>query len=287
MKSSFTNKTENLNRILNFISLLLVFSNPLFVFTAYCADQKVITIPSIAMGKEFKATIVLPDSYTRSQKHYSVIYLLHGFGGDHTVWPHIAPLKDCSDSLGLIFVCPDGANGWYIDSPIKIKSLFETYIIHEVIPFIDSSYRTWAEYGGRAIFGMSMGGNGAITLLAKHPDLFIGGCSIAGIMDLSEFPFEWELPKILGPFAQNRQRWIDHSCIGQIDRLKNLSKFIILDCGLEDFAQKGNQKEHRLLEDAGIAHIFYSRHGTHDWHYVNMVAAGNFLFFSKKLQPAK
>ena len=287
MKALFAKKTADVNRILNIISLLLVFSNLLLVFTAYGADQEVITIPSIAMGKEFKATIVLPASYCRSQKHYSVIYLLHGFGGDHTVWPHIAPLKDFSDSLGIIFVCPDGADSWYIDSPVKKKSLFEIFIIHEVISFVDSSYSTWAVTGGRALIGLSMGGHGAILLLAKHPDIFMGACSISGIMDLTEFPFSWELPRILGPFAQNQQRWIHCSCISQIDRLKSSMKLIVIDCGLEDFAWKGNQKEHLLLEKAGIPHLFYSQHGIHDWLYVKKVAAGHFFAFSKRLQPAK
>ena len=95
------------------VSKRFLFSVLFFAFTAYCAEQKIITIPSAVMKKEFKATVILPDSYTRSQKRYSVIYLLHGFGGDHTVWPHIAPLKQCSDSLKLIFVCPDGDNSWY------------------------------------------------------------------------------------------------------------------------------------------------------------------------------
>jgi S-formylglutathione hydrolase FrmB len=286
VKALFAKTTTGFNRIQHFISLLLVFSNLLLVFTAYSAVQKVITIPSIAMHKELKATIIIPDSYSRSQNHYSVIYLLHGFGGDHTVWPRIAPLERYSDSLALIFVCPDGADSWYIDSPVKNNSLFETYIIHEVIPFIDFSYRTWAVPGGRALIGLSMGGHGAISLLAKHPDLFVGACSISGIMDLTEFPFNWELPRILGPFAQNQQRWIHYSCISQIDTLKNGSKFIVLDCGLEDFAWKGNQKEHLLMEKAGIPHSFYSHHGIHDWPYVKMVAAGHFFAFSKRLQPA-
>jgi S-formylglutathione hydrolase FrmB len=72
-----------------------------------------------------------------------------------------------------------------------------------------------------------------------------------------------------------------------VDRLKNRSKLIILDCGTEDFALKGNRKEDKLLKKAGIPHYFYTQHGTHDWHYVNKVASGNILFLSTKLLEAK
>jgi putative tributyrin esterase len=269
------------------ISKQFLFPFLFFSFTANSAEEIIITIPSAAMKKEFKATVVLPDSYAQSQNRYSVIYLLHGFGGDHTVWPHIAPLKQCSDSLKLIFVCPDGDNSWYIDSPVRKKSMFETYVIYEVIPLVDTRYRTWPRSEGRAIMGVSMGGHGAISLLAKHPDLFTGACSIAGIMDLTEFPLEWNLSKIVGPLAGNERIWKEQSCIGMVDNLINGSKIIVLDCGTEDFALKGNQKEDELLQKAGIPHYFYTRHGTHDWHYVTNVVSDHILFLSKKLLQMK
>ena len=44
--------------------------------------------PSEAMKKEVSALVVLPDSYDAdSGKSYPAIYLLHGFGGNHTTWP--------------------------------------------------------------------------------------------------------------------------------------------------------------------------------------------------------
>jgi S-formylglutathione hydrolase FrmB len=265
----------------------IVFLILFLTINAFSAEQKIVTIPSAAMGKEFKAAVILPASYAQSHKHYSVIYLLHGFGGDPTVWPGIAPLMQCADSLQLLFVCPDGDNAWYFDSPVRKRSLFATSMVHEVIPFIDSAYRTWAQASGRAVMGLSMGGHGAVTLLAKHPDLFAGACSISGIMDLTEFPSRWELPKLLGSLTENKQRWIDYSCIGQVDLLKGSSKLIILDCGTEDFALRGNVKEHELLQQSGIPHFFYSHPGTHNRHYARKVAAGHLRALSGKLQTAQ
>ena len=159
----------------------------------FAADVAVIPLPSTVMKKRFQATIVLPASYTGTRLHYPVIYLLHGYSGDHTVWPRIANLKQLADNYQLLFVCPDAENSWYCDSRVTTNSKFETYLTIEVISSIDKSYRTWPEMKGRAIVGLSMGGHGALTLLARHPDLYCGAGSIAGIMDLSEFPDNWEL----------------------------------------------------------------------------------------------
>jgi putative tributyrin esterase len=257
------------------------------LFTTYAADTETISIRSNVMKKSLQLTIILPETYRSTAMHFPVIYLLHGYGSDHTLWPSFKPLSGYSDSLKIVFVCPDGGKSWYIDSPVGKESLYETFIIGELIPFIDSTYRTCSAVDGRAIMGMSMGGHGAMTLLAKHPDLFIGACSIAGIMDLSEFPRNWGLPKLLGPSADNGHRWKEYSCISQVNLLKDRNKIIILDCGSEDFAFKGNQEEDMLLQNAGIPHYFYSQPGIHDWHYVRAVAGKHILFLIGKMATAK
>lgn len=264
-----------------------IISTLFLLINAFSAEQKIITIPSLVMKKDLQATIVLPRFYAQSLKHYSVIYLLHGYGGDHTVWPRIVPLARYADSLDLIFICPDGDNSWYLDSPVKKGSRFETYIINEIVPFIDSAYRTWNRTEGRALMGTSMGGHGAFTLCAKHPEIFAGACAIAGIMDLAEFHAEWDLAGILGPYIQNKQRWNSCSGISQIGCLKNLRKIIILDCGTRDFALKGNLQAHKMLQRAGIRHFYYSRPGMHDFHYASSVAAGHIIFLSQMLLHAE
>ena len=47
------------------------------------------------------------------------------------------------------------------------KTLVETMIVKELIPLIDSRYRTIAERGGRAVHGFSMGADGCLKLVVK------------------------------------------------------------------------------------------------------------------------
>lgn len=95
-------------------------------------------------------------------KGAAVVYLLHGYGGNETTWPSLKPeLKDYADRENLIFVCPNGENSWYWDSPLNEDSQFETFVSRELVSYVDGHYRTLPSREKRAITGLSMGGHGA------------------------------------------------------------------------------------------------------------------------------
>jgi S-formylglutathione hydrolase FrmB len=262
------------------LKLLFLLIPFLEITLCFSAEKAVVSIPSPSMKRNFNATIVTPKEYKSCNNRFSAIYLLHGYSGDYATWGKISPLDAYADSFHLVFVCPDGNyNSWYIDSPVKTGSKFETYIANEVIAFIDSSCRTWASANGRAIIGSSMGGHGATTLLAKHPDLFCGAGSISGIMDLAEFPGEWDMAEVLGEYNKNTWLWTDNSFLSQLEKLAGKNKAIILDCGTSDFALPGNRKTHQKLLALSIVHEYYERPGTHSPLYVRKVFGDHVKYF--------
>jgi S-formylglutathione hydrolase FrmB len=268
-----------------------IFILTFFVASAVCfpAEKTCVTIASSGMNKSFKANIVTPSEYNSYKDRFSVIYLLHGYSGDYTTWEKIVSLESLADSYHLIIVCPDGNfNSWYMNSPVRQNSKFETYIVKEVVTFVDSAFRTWPEALGRAIIGSSMGGHGAATLLAKHPDMFLGAGSISGIMDLCEFPREWDMSAVLGVFDKNQTLWKNNSFYMLCENLRGKNKALILDCGISDFALPGNRKTHDKLVSLGIPHDYCERPGTHSPLYVRENAEYHFLYFSRILKkPGK
>jgi esterase/lipase superfamily enzyme len=56
--------------------------------------------------------------------------------------------------------------------------------LDELRPFIEARYRTRTDRGGRAIAGLSMGGFGAMSYAARHPDVFGFAASFSGAVDL-------------------------------------------------------------------------------------------------------
>ena len=56
----------------------------------------------------------------------------------------------------------------------------EDALVQDLVPFIDSHYRTYAHATERAIGGLSMGGYGAVNIALHHPDIFHKVMSVGG-----------------------------------------------------------------------------------------------------------
>jgi endo-1,4-beta-xylanase len=79
-----------------------------------------------------------------------------------------------------IVVFPNGGKrSEYRDWPEQ-NVLIETMLIKELIPYIDANYRTLPAPYGRAIEGMSMGGNGSLKIALKYPEMFGSVLAVAG-----------------------------------------------------------------------------------------------------------
>jgi putative tributyrin esterase len=274
------------NRFLVFFCPLMLL---LLFLPGYAAQKSVIQIPSLSMNTSYNALVIAPDEYANSDNRFSVIYLLHGYSGNFMTWSQVAPIAEYSDKYRLIIVCPDGNyNSWYIDSPMRQNSKFESYIVSDVVSTIDKTFRTWSSDRGRAIIGSSMGGHGAATILAKHCDLFCGAGSISGIMDLAEFPSQWDIANVLGDYRANAQVWHTNSFLTLCEKLAGKNKALILDCGMSDFALDGNRKTHEKLIAMGIPHEYYERPGSHTPEYVRRNIEFHFLYFKRiLLSPGK
>jgi len=166
---------------MKFVKLLIFLI--LFVCQLLSASLDTVIIKSKATRSQPKAVVVVPDSYNQTKNQFPVLYLLHGWSGSFQDWSKHMDLRPLSDRYQIIIVCPDGGYaGWYIDSPLKKDSQYETYISEEVVRYIDKHYQTIADTDGRFICGLSMGGHGAISLLAKHPDRYAAAGSMSGVI---------------------------------------------------------------------------------------------------------
>ena len=152
-----------------FAAVAITFS----ALAAQAADVKTVAVKSDSMKKEVKVVVITPSAYADKKTKFPVVYFLHGFSGDQTVWGMQSGLAPLADRYGMIFVSPDGAkSSWWIDSPVDAKMKYETFVSRELVKFIDSNYRTIADRRHRAITGESMGGHGALFNAIRHKDVF-------------------------------------------------------------------------------------------------------------------
>lgn len=253
-------------------------------FSLQAAVVDTLSVYSNSMKKDVQVVVVSPDS---KQTPKPVIYMLHGYGGNAKTWLSLKPeLKELADRDNLIFVCPDGKNSWYWDSPEDPSYRYETFVSDELIKYIDSNYPTVKDRSARAITGLSMGGHGAMWLSLRHTDVFGAAGSTSGGLDIRPFPNNWQMNKQLGDENANQEVWNKHTAINQIDRLKNGELAIIFDCGYDDFFFEVNNDFHEKLLKYKIGHDFIVRPGGHTGEYWKNSMDYQILFFKKFFDKA-
>jgi len=135
----------------------------------------------IGISSNRKVSIYLPTDYADSDERFPVIYYLGYFFEDHT-----APFAN-NDAKALFdrairekliddvivvaadFSTPVGSS-WYVNSPATGN--WEDFMVRELVPHIDTNYRTLATRESRGLLGDGTGGYGAIRFAMLHPDMF-------------------------------------------------------------------------------------------------------------------
>ena len=130
--------------------------------------------------------VLLPAGYDPTID-YPVLYLLHGGIGSYVDWTEAGNAAAITEPYDVIVVMPEaGGGGWYSDWYNQGRGgtpMWEAFHIGELIDWVDSTYSTIPDRSGRAIAGLSMGGFGAMSYAARHPDLFVAAASFSGALD--------------------------------------------------------------------------------------------------------
>jgi putative tributyrin esterase len=134
---------------------------------------------SESLQREMHINVVLPRGYEDSGQDYPVLYLCHGFTSNYHEFVHVG-VPEYLNRFDMMVVMVDVGNSSYAnwaESEDGRPLNFADHVSKDVIGYVDKNYRTIADRKGRAINGISMGANGAITMGLTYPHLF---CSIAG-----------------------------------------------------------------------------------------------------------
>ena len=229
------------------------------------------------MAREMPYRVILPEDYSTSNRSidYPVVYLLHGLFGHFDNWTDRTNLVEYSKKYRFIIVTPEGGDGWYTDSAVKPNDKYETYIIQELIPEIESKFRSRRASDGRFIAGLSMGGYGAIKFGLKYPDRFAmvgsfsGAIGAATLLDKVPGSIGKTIDAIFGPSGSETRRANDVFRIIRetTPNTKKSLPFIYFDCGTEDFLFANNREFSALLIEKNIPHEYRELPGAHNWQF--------------------
>jgi enterochelin esterase-like enzyme len=234
-----------------------------------------------------------PDYDTNREARYPVLYLQHGGGEDERGWPNQGRVGFIMDNLiaegkakpMLVDIeqgyarrpgepaVPTGppaqapASAATPGQPIppapapippdfnRMFSAFDEVMVNDLIPMIDSTYRTKADRDHRAMAGLSMGGMQTFQVTLNHLDKFayLGGFSGAG-----------------GGFGGGTfdPQTAHKGVMADADAFNKKVRLVWLGIGTAESKRMydGVKNYHEALEKAGIKHVYYESPGTsHEW----------------------
>jgi S-formylglutathione hydrolase FrmB len=157
-----------------------------------------VTVSTAALAAPVHVDVLVPDGYTTHRaSRYPSLYLLHGCaagrpsnGREYQEWTAGLDAEHITATTGAIVVMPEGGGGGFYTDWVNGGNggppMWETFHVGQLVPWIDANFRTIPERGERAIAGLSMGGFGALSYAARHPDLFGSTASFSGAADLTD-----------------------------------------------------------------------------------------------------
>ena len=211
------------------------------------------------------AMVYTPAGYDQKKnikRRYPVLYLQHGMGEDETGWSRQGRMQHIMDNaiasgeaVPMIVVMESGD----VKAPFDFASgadnrqgfsqygaSFYQVMMHDLIPYVDSHFRTLADRDHRAMAGLSWGGHQTFDLVLNHPDTFAWMGAFSGAIFGLDIKTAYN-----GIFTRP-------------DEFNRNIHYLFLSCGSEE--NFGTEALVKNLRDAGIKTDYYVSPGTHhEW----------------------
>jgi S-formylglutathione hydrolase len=188
------------------------------------------------------------------------------------------------DERKLACLCPHTRRSWWVDRicpEFDSKLTAERHVLDNVLPFFRQRWQLAPRSIG--LFGISMGGQGALRLAFRHPQLFPVAAGIASAFDFHELYGEG-LP--LDDMYDSKEQCRQDTAILQInphDYPPHLSFCIDPD---DVKWHRGNDRLHEKLSALGMPHTIdlTTQAGGHSWEYFDHMAEPTLRFVHEGLE---
>ena len=225
------------------------------------------------LGYDRRMAIYTPPGYEQGKKKYPVLYLLHGAGGNEESWLTFGRTAQIMDNLlaqgkikPMIVVMTSGSTknqaapgespdgGLY--TQISGSSYDTSYEVQfkNVLEYVESNYRVIKKKSGRAIAGLSMGGEQAFQTALNYPDTF----DYVGIFS--------GVPRVREINGNELKVEIYENTLDKLDReFKNGLKLYYIAVGVDDSLYKNSKWLRETLDSKGYPYIYNESDGGHSW----------------------
>ncbi|NOU47819.1 MAG: hypothetical protein HOO86_12260 [Bacteroidales bacterium] len=239
------------------------------------------------LKRDIDYAVLLPAEYENSNDSFPVVYLLHGFGDNETAWITGGLIQyyvdqNAASTVPMIYVMPVGFNSYYVNK-YNGQYPYMDMFVNELVPLVDSLFRTKTDPNQRAVMGYSMGGYGAMIMPVKNPDVFKTGVALSmsfrtneQYLDEPQSVFDYQWGPIFGGYGMSGEaRFTDYfkqyspfQFLQNTDDQSMTGLNLFFDCGDdEESLSETNNLLHSMLRDRSIKHEYRMRSGYHSWDY--------------------
>lgn len=223
-----------------------------------CPHGRVVSeyLESRITGHLERFMIYLPAEYTdEPAKRYPVLYLQHGHGENEACWIGQGRMNFIYDNLiyekRAVPAIVVMANGMIYEEDEKHRVLhfrrFTEFLMKELIPYMDSRYRTIANKEHRAMAGLSMGSIQTSVTSFQYSDMF----SYVGV-------FSGFVQDVLSGDQS-------HLSLENLEHFKENVRLFFRGIGEDDLYYGFFQKDDAFLENNGLMCERRIYKGNHEW----------------------
>ena len=249
--------------------------------------------------------VLLPDGYETAKDPLPLLLFLHGGGGDKSFLTRMRSVFDELWKEGtlppMVVATPSAGRSFYMDYKDGSQK-WETFIVTEFLDHLRAKYKVTRERKGTLLFGISMGGMGALRMGFKYPEKFAGLVAMEpGIdpvlkwKDLQPRNKFWRGQELMGaifgkPFDE--AYWeasnVATITVARGEKLRESGLGIYIEAGDEDafYLHEATEFLHRILWDHKIPHEYHLVRGAdHVGRTIRPRAMEGLAFLARVLNP--
>lgn len=219
-------------------------------------------------------TVILPQAPLREmpERKLPVLYLLHGFSDDHTIWTRRTSIERYAEELGLAVIMPAVDHSFYTD--MEYGKRYWTFLSEELPVLTQSMFPVSGLREDNFVAGLSMGGYGAFKWALRHPEKFFAAASLSGVLDIAGRVKDAPKDRMDGFYQVFGEKSIEGTendlfqLIKEIGQKPSNSRPLLYQCcGTEDFLYEDNKRFLEIVKEEGIEVKSDFGPGDHEWGY--------------------
>jgi S-formylglutathione hydrolase FrmB len=227
---------------------------------------------SDVLGVQTPVDVILPEGKqgigvdaTGEMELPKVLYLLHGYSDDQTIWQRRTSVERYAASYNLAIVMPGVNHSFYCNEAYGER--YWDYVSQELPMMMQRFFRLSDKPEDTFVPGLSMGGYGAMKLALNQPERFGAAASFSGAVDIAStskrHAHNWK--RITGG-KSIRGTDCDLMHMLKVNGAAEHKPRLYVSCGTADFLYGQHQKFVPAARKAGWDVTSYEEpDATHEW----------------------